>query len=124
MYTDEGELEFDEDEMTALEGQHLVAEFRWPGHPSIIDPVTNVVNVKKAVHLTLTTIFCRCQQTVQLSPVPKPILLKQTTSPKTTKKMFQRKLYNNYVFCVVYCLLCITVLCCANNQMQKMFQRK
>ena len=40
--------------------------------------------------------------------------------------MFQRKLYNNYVFCVVYCLLCcvvycllcITVLCCANDQMQ------
>ena len=22
------------------------------------------------------------------------------------------------VCCVVYCLLCITVLCCANNQMQ------
>ena len=28
MYTDEGELEFDEDEMSALEGQRLVAEFR------------------------------------------------------------------------------------------------
>ena len=28
MYTDEGELEFDEDEMTAFEGQRLVAEFR------------------------------------------------------------------------------------------------
>ena len=28
MYTDEGELEFDEDEMAALEGQHLVAELR------------------------------------------------------------------------------------------------
>ena len=28
MYTDEGELEFDEDEMAALQGQHLVAEFR------------------------------------------------------------------------------------------------
>ena len=27
-YTDEGELEFDEDEMAALEGQRLVAEFR------------------------------------------------------------------------------------------------
>ena len=26
MYTDEGELEFDEDEMTVLEGQRLVAE--------------------------------------------------------------------------------------------------
>ena len=28
MYTDEGELEFDEDELAALEGQLLVAEFR------------------------------------------------------------------------------------------------
>ena len=28
MYTDEGELEFDDDEMAALEGQRLVAEFR------------------------------------------------------------------------------------------------
>ena len=27
-YTDEGELEFDEDDMAALEGQRLVAEFR------------------------------------------------------------------------------------------------
>ena len=27
MYTDEGELEFDEDEMAALEGLRLVAEF-------------------------------------------------------------------------------------------------
>ena len=29
MYTDEGEYEFDEDEMAALEGQRLVAEFRY-----------------------------------------------------------------------------------------------
>ena len=28
MYTDKGELEFDEDEIAALEGQHLVAKFR------------------------------------------------------------------------------------------------
>ena len=28
MYTDEGELEFDEDEMAVLEGQRLFAEFR------------------------------------------------------------------------------------------------
>ena len=28
MYTDKGELEFDEDEMAALEGQCVVAEFR------------------------------------------------------------------------------------------------
>ena len=52
IYTDEGELEFDEDEMAALEGQRLVAEFtrctRLPGQPSIIDPVTNAANVKKA----------------------------------------------------------------------------
>ena len=53
MYTDEGELEFDEDEMAALEGQRLVAEFtrctRWPGQSSIIDPVTNAANVMKAL---------------------------------------------------------------------------
>ena len=29
MYTFEGELEFDENEMAALEGQRLVAEFRY-----------------------------------------------------------------------------------------------
>ena len=28
IHTDEGELEFDEDEMAVLEGQRLVAEFR------------------------------------------------------------------------------------------------
>ena len=28
IYTDKGELKFDEDEMAALEGQSLVAEFR------------------------------------------------------------------------------------------------
>ena len=28
MYTNEGELEFDEDELAALEGHRLVAEFR------------------------------------------------------------------------------------------------
>ena len=53
MYTDEGEFEFDEDEMAALEGQRLVAEFtrctRWPGQSSIIDSVTNAANVKKAL---------------------------------------------------------------------------
>ena len=36
-----------------------------------------------------------CQQTVQQPPVPKPIQLKQTISPKTVltrpKKLFQRK---------------------------------
>ena len=53
IYTDEGELEFDDDETVAREGQRLVAEFtrytRWPGQPSIIDPVTNAANVKKAL---------------------------------------------------------------------------
>ena len=88
-----------------------------------------------SVHLTLTltTIFCHCQQTVQLPPVPKPFHLKQTTSPKTAKTA--KKCFNgNYittmyfvlciVCCIVYCLFCITVLCCANNHMPKMFQRK
>ena len=46
-------LEFDEDEMAALEGQRLVAEFtrctRWPGQSSIIDPITNAANVKKTL---------------------------------------------------------------------------
>ena len=73
MYTDEGELEFDEDEMASLEGQRLVTECGECKEGS--------------VHLTLalTTIFWRCQQTVQLPPVPKPIQLKQTTSPKWPK---------------------------------------
>ena len=72
----------------------------------------------------LTTIFCRCQQTVQLPPVPKPIQLKQTTSPKTAKQFFKGNYITTMYFvlgivcCVVYCWLCITVLCCANNQMQ------
>ena len=83
-----------------------------------------------SVHLTLTltTIFRRCQQTVQLPLVPKPIQLKQTTSPKMAKKCFKgnyiRTMYFvlSIVCCVVYCLLCITVLCCDNNQMQKCFK--
>ena len=80
-----------------------------------------------SVHLTLTltTIFCHCQQTVQLPPILKPIQLKQTTSPKTAKKCFKGNYITTMYFvlcivcCVVYCLLCITVLCYANNQMQK-----
>ena len=73
--------------------------------------------------LTLTTIFCRCQQTVQLPPVPKPIQLKQNTSLKMVKIFFKVNYITTMYFvlcivcCVVYCLLCITVLCCANNQM-------
>ena len=54
MYTDEVELEFDEDEMAALEGlRNLDAEFtrctRWPEQSFIIDPVMNAANVKKAL---------------------------------------------------------------------------
>ena len=63
MYTDEGELEFDEDEMAALEEQSLDAEFtrctRWPGKSSIIDPLANAANVKTA--LCIKPIFCHCQ---------------------------------------------------------------
>ena len=60
-----------------------------------------------------TNIICCCQQTVQLPPVPKPIQLKQTISPKTAitrPKNVSKELYTNYVFCVVFCVLCITVL--------------
>ena len=68
-----------------------------------------------------TNIICRCQQTVQLPPVPKAIHSNKPSLQKRPwhgQEMYQRKLYTNYVFCVVYCVLCITVLCCANNQMQ------
>ena len=69
-----------------------------------------------SVHLTLTltTIFCRCQQTVQLLSVPKPFQLKQTTSPKTAKECFKGNYITTMYFvlcivcCVMYCLLCIT----------------
>ena len=119
--------------MAALEGQRLFAEFIC-GIYQMHQVAWTIFHhrfsyergeCKGSVHLTLTlkTIFYCCQQTVQLPPVPKPIQLKQTTSPKNEKKMFQRKLYNNYVFCVVYCLLCCvlfvvyhsTVLCQQSN---------
>ena len=131
MYMDEGELEFDEDEMAALEGQRNLLDalggLTTFHHRSSYE----CSNCKEgSVHLTLTTIFCRCQQTVQLPTVPKPIQLKQTTSPKTAKKCFKGNYITTMYFvlcivccvgivcCVVYCLLCITVLCCANNQKQ------
>ena len=119
--------------MAALEGQHLVAEFRCGVYQMHQVAWTTFHHRSSyecgeckegSVHLalTLTTIFCRCQQIVQLPPVPKPIQLKKITS-KNGHKMFQRKLYNNYVFCVVYCLLCCvlfvvyysTVLCQQSN---------
>ena len=68
--------------------------------------------------------FCRCQQTVQLPPVPKLIQLEQTISPKMAKKCFKGNYITTMYFvlcivcCVVYCLLCITIVCCANNPMQ------
>ena len=84
--------------------------------------------------LTLTTIFCRFQQTVQLlfncrrslnqSNSNKPPLQKRPK--KCFKGIYITTMYFALciVCCVVYCLLCITVLHCDNNQMQKMFQRK
>ena len=86
------------------------------------------VAVNNHLLLLSTNIICRCQQTVQLPPVPKPIQLKPTISPKTaltrptnvSKEIIYPTMYFVLciVCCVVYCLLCITVLCCANNQMQ------
>ena len=56
------------------------------------------------------------------------IQLKQTISPKTaltrTTNVSKENIYPTMSFvlfiicCVMYCLLCITVLCCTNNQMQ------
>ena len=72
-------------------------------------------------HLLLsTTIFCCCQQTVQLPPVPKPIQLKQTISPKmalTRPKNVSKEIINQ--LCILYCILCVayhsTVLCQQSN---------
>ena len=68
-------------------------------------------------HLSLsTTIFCRCQQTVKLSPVPKPIQPRQTNSPKTTltrPNNISKEIINQ--LCILCCVLCVvyhsTVLC-------------
>ena len=63
-----------------------------------------------SVHLalTLTSIFCRCQQTVQLPPVPKPIQLKQTTCSKTAKTA--KKCFKGFYITTMYFVLCI--VCC------------
>ena len=63
-----------------------------------------------SVHLTLTTIFCRCQQTVQRSPVLKPIQLKQTTTPKTTKKCFKEN-YKPTMYFVLCFVCCVSLYC-------------
>ena len=71
------------------------------------------------MHLILTTIFCRCQQTVQLPPVPKPIQLKQTTSPKTAQ-MAKKCFKGNYIT-TIYFVLCIVlfvvlcIVCCVSQ---------
>ena len=74
-------------------------------------------------HLSLSTnIICCCQQTVQLLPVPKPIQLKQTISPKmaltrptnVSKEIIYPTMY--FVLCIVCCVV-YCLLCCANNQM-------
>ena len=96
---------------------------RWPGQSSIIDHSYECGECKGSVHLTLTTIFCRCQQTVQLPPAPKPIQLKQTTSPKTAKKWFEGNYITTmyFVLCIVCCVCVLfvvyhsTVLCQQSN---------
>ena len=114
MYMDEGELEFDEDEMAALEGQRLVAEL-FPDSGSEPD--------FEGFHASeLAGNLSGCQQTVQLPPVPKPIQLKQTTSSKTAlmrPKFVSKEIINQLctlccVLCVVYCVLCIVlcIVCC------------
>ena len=81
-------------------------------------------------HLLLsTTIFCPCQQTssvavkqtAQLLPVPKPIQLKQTISPKTAltrPKNVSKEIINQ--LCILCWDLCIvyhsTVLCQQSNE--------
>ena len=66
-------------------------------------------------HLPLSTnIICRCQQTVQLPPVPKPIQLKQTSSPKTAitrPKNVSKEIINQ--LCILCCVLCIV---CSESQ--------
>ena len=110
--------------------QQNAAEGRCPRISQWLSSFQNqTVICQQTDHLSLaTTIICRCQQTVQLPPVPKPIQLKQTISPKTalmrSTNVSNEIIYPTMYFvlcivcCVVYCLLCITVLCCANNQMQ------
>ena len=75
-----------------------------------------------SVHLTLTltTIFCRCQQLFNCRRS-----LNQLTQTNHLSKNGQKCFNGNYittmyfvfciVCCVVYCLLCITVLYCANK---------
>ena len=84
-------------------------------------PANKLYICQQTDHLSLsTTIFCRCQQTVQLPPVPKPIQLKQTISPKTAltrSKNISKEIINQ--LCILCCVLCVvyhsTVLCQQSN---------
>ena len=65
-----------------------------------------------------TNIICRCQQTVQLPPVPKPIQLKQTISPKTAltrpTNVSKEIIYQLCILCcVLFVVLCI--VCCVSQ---------
>ena len=81
-------------------------------------------------HLLLsTTIFCCCQQTssVLSTNCSTAISLNPTQTNHRSKYDYNEakncvkgnyKPTTYFVLCFVYCVLCITVLCCANNQMQ------
>ena len=62
-------------------------------------------------HLSLsTTIFCRCQQTVQLPPVPKPIQLKQINGFDEVKKCFKGN-YEPTMYFVLCFVCCVSQYC-------------
>ena len=79
----------------------------------------NRKDVSPTDHLSLsTTIFYRCQQTVQLPPVLKPIQLKQTISPKTAltvpTNISKDIIYQiMYLCCILFAVLCI--VCCVSQ---------
>ena len=85
-------------------------------------------------HLSLSTnIICRCQQTVQLPPVPKPIQLKQTISPKpaltrptnVSKEIIYLTMYFCCVLFVVLCIVCcVSQHCVVPTIKCKFFQQK
>ena len=82
---------------------------------------TDHLSLSTTIFLSLSTnIICRCQQTVQLPPVPKPIQFKQTISPKTAitrPKYVSKEIINQ--LCILCCVLCVvyhsTVLCQQSN---------
>ena len=66
------------------------------------------------LHTAVNKLF-NCRQSLNQSNSNKPSLQKRD------QQMFQRKLYTNYVFCVVYCLLCcvlfvvLCIVCCVSQ---------